>query len=95
MLFSCSAVQLLVAQDELFVSQLIEDILDQLLFICSAAYYSRLPLAEFVPDQLLVSCYLAIISFSSVLTTKSAGFQFLNLKSADKAVSTNDHENVF
>jgi hypothetical protein len=44
MLFNCSAVQLLVAQDELFVSQLIEDILDQLLLICSAAYYSRLPL---------------------------------------------------
>jgi hypothetical protein len=44
MLFSCSAVQLLVAQDELFVSQLIQDILDHLLLICSAAYYSRLPL---------------------------------------------------
>jgi hypothetical protein len=44
MLFSCSAVQLLVAQDELFVSQLIVDILDQLLLICSVADYSRLPL---------------------------------------------------
>jgi hypothetical protein len=80
-----------VKQAELFVSQLIADI--HILDLFSCLLFKITSLADACTrsafSQLLIN------NNHRLLTTKSAGVQLLNIESAEKAVSTNDNENVF